>query len=229
MSVANPLSPEIFDFLGELSENNNREWFADNKSRFEDVVRDPVVEWISQWVKPLARSAPMLSVIPTRSRGSLMRIHRDTRFSKDKTPYKTNVGISLRHQADGDIHAPGVYVHLADGECFLGAGCWRPERHTLAAIRKAIDEDPKAWKRSIGSKSFRQSFELAGEKLKASPRDYAKDHPMIDELRRIDFIGVAPLTRDQVLATDATNHIVELVRAAKPLMRFLCDAIDVPY
>ena len=136
---------------------------------------------------PLRRSAPMLLAVAKRSGGSLMRIHRDTRFSKDKTPYKTNVGISLRHQADGDIHAPGVYIHLACDECFVGAGCWRPQRETLAAIRAAIDADPKAWRRARDQKKFRTSFSLAGESLKTSPRDYSVDHAEIEDLRRIDF------------------------------------------
>ncbi|MEM6363792.1 MAG: DUF2461 domain-containing protein [Planctomycetota bacterium] len=229
MPDLHPITPDLFAFLEELSENNNREWFNANKPRYQSDVQNAVVAWIEQWVKPLAKAAPMLSVIPKRSGGSLMRIYRDTRFSKDKTPYKTNVGISLRHQADGDIHAPGVYVHLAANECFIGAGCWRPPRQTLAAIRDAIDCDPKAWRRARDQKQFRNTFTLAGDSLKTSPRDYAKDHPLIEDLRRIDFIGVASLTRDDILAPDATDRIVDHVKAARPLMRFICDAVDVPY
>ena len=229
MTAANsPIRPALFEFLSDLQQHNHRDWFAENRQRYEQDVREPVVQWLQQWVTPLARSAPFLSVVPTKSRGSLMRIHRDTRFSRDKTPYKTNVGISLRHQGDGDIHGPGVYVHLAPEECFVGAGCWRPDREVLRAIRNAIDDDPKAWKRSQGSK-FRQYFELAGDQLKTSPRDYPKDHPMIEDLRRTDFIGVAMLTREDVLADDATDRVIERIRAARPFIRFLCDAVDLPY
>ncbi|MEM6778516.1 MAG: DUF2461 domain-containing protein [Planctomycetota bacterium] len=225
----NPLTPALFEFLEDLRDHNERDWFNEHKSVYEQVVRDPVVAWIEQWIRPLARSAPMLSVVAKRSRGSLMRIHRDTRFSRDKTPYKTNVGISLRHQADGDIHAPGVYVHLAPDECFLGAGCWRPPREALAAIRASIDANPKEYQQAHRRKAFAADFKLAGERLKTSPRDYAKDHPMIDELRRIDFIAVSPLTRQDVLANDATSEIVRRIRLAKPWMQFLCGAMDIPY
>ena len=102
----------------------------------------------------------MLVAIPKGHGGSVMRIYKDTRFSKDKTPYKTNVGISLRHEACKDIHAPGVYIHLDPAECFIGAGCWRPERSVLAATRAAIDREPRAWKRARDNKAFRNRLNL---------------------------------------------------------------------
>ena len=88
-----------------------------------------------------------LTAIPKRSGGSLMRVYRDTRFSRDKTPYKTNIGIQFRHEQGKDVHAPGLYFHLDRNECFLGVGMWHPEREALAAIRQAIVDDPKAWRR----------------------------------------------------------------------------------
>lgn len=227
--MTHPIGPQLFTFLEELRDHNDRDWFQTHKLRYETDVRDAAVAWIEQLARPLSRSAPMLSVVAKRSGGSLMRIYRDTRFGKDKTPYKTNVGISLRHQADGNIHAPGVYIHLAPDECFVGAGCWRPERETLAAIRAAIHGDPAGWKKVRDQKRFRAAYDLAGERLKTSPRDYDKNHPLIDDLRRIDFIAVAPLTQEQVTADDATKHIVNLIRDAKPWMQFLCAAMDVPY
>jgi len=229
MTPVSPIRPELFEFFDDLSRNNDRDWFASNKKRYETEVREPVLDLIEQLERPLRRSTPMLRVVAKRSGGSLMRIHRDTRFSKDKTPYKTNVGISLRHQADGDIHAPGVYIHLAADECFVGAGCWRPQRETLAAIRAAIDSDPKAWHRARDQKKFRASFELAGESLKTSPRDYAKDHPEIEDLRRIDFIAVAPLKQSDFTGGSIVEKLVGLIRDAKPMMVFLCKSIEVPY
>ncbi|MCM2373822.1 DUF2461 domain-containing protein [Aporhodopirellula aestuarii] len=229
MPAASPISLKLFEFLDDLSRNNDRDWFAANKDRYERDLREPVLDLIGQLEKPLRRSAPMLQAIAKRSGGSLMRIHRDTRFSKDKTPYKTNVGISLRHQADKDIHAPGAYIHLAYDECFVAAGCWRPQRETLAAIRKAIAHNPKAWRRARDNRKFRESFQLSGESLKTSPRDYDKDHPEIIDLRRIDFIAVAPLSPTDFTKPDIVPKIIGLLRDAKPLMRFLCDAIDVPY
>tara|TARA_R110002049_G_scaffold4601_5_gene32647 strand:- start:904507 stop:905193 length:687 start_codon:yes stop_codon:yes gene_type:complete len=223
------ITPRLFKFLRELKKNNNRDWFAENKPRYESDVRDPAVELVRRLEKPLAKVAPMLMAIPKGHGGSVMRIYKDTRFSKDKTPYKTNVGISLRHQACKDIHAPGVYIHLEPNECFVGAGCWRPEKNVLAATRAAIDTDPQGWKRARDNKAFRQSFELAGESLKTKPRDYPADHPMIDDLKRIDFIAVAPLTPKDFVDEKIVDKLIDHVKRSKPLMRFLCDAIEIPY
>ena len=223
------ISPKLFKFLRELSRNNQREWFQDHKSRYEHDVRDPAVELVAQLEKPLAKVAPMLQAIPKRHGGSVMRIYKDTRFSKDKTPYKTNVGISLRHEANSDIPAPGVYIHLEPNECFVGAGCWRPERSVLAAIRTAITEDPKGWKRARDNKKFRERFALAGESLKTAPRGIPKDHKQIEDLRRIDFIGIASLDPKDFSRPDVVDLLIDHIKRAKPFMNFLCDAIDVPY
>ena len=158
-----------------------------------------------------------------------MRIYRDTRFSKDKTPYKTNVGISVRHQADGNIHAPGVYVHLQPGECMIGAGCWKPERSLLNAVRAAIDDHPAAWKRARDNKAFRSEFDFVGESLKKAPRDYPADHPMIEDLRRVDYMAVAPLTDAQVTGEKIISILIDRIKKAKPLMKFICDSIEIPY
>ncbi|QDT13636.1 DUF2461 domain-containing protein [Planctomycetes bacterium K23_9] len=224
-----PITPKLFKFLRELKKNNNRDWFTENKPRYLSDVLHPAVELVAELEKPLAKAAPMLGVTPKAHNGSIMRIYRDTRFGKDKTPYKTNVGISVRHQAAKDIHAPGIYFHLDPDECFVGAGCWRPESSVLAAIRAAIDEDPKAWKRARDNKAFATAFELSGESLKTSPRDYSKDHPMIEDLRRIDFIAVAPLKPKDFSDDKIVAMLIDKVKKAKPLMKFICDAIDVPY
>jgi len=228
--MSNAVIPkELFAFLKELKTNNDREWFADNKQRFEQNVRDPAVELVAQLQRPLSRCAPMLHVVPKAHNGSVMRIYRDTRFSKDKQPYKTNVGISLRHQAGKDVHAPGIYIHLDPDECFIGAGSWRPESAVLSAIRARIDAEPTAWKRARDQKAFREHYELVGEQLKTSPRDYPTDHPRIGDLRRKDFIGVAPISHQQMTGSGIVDLLTERVRQARPFMRFLCDAIDVPY
>ncbi len=228
-NAQSPITEELFGFLYELQRNNDREWFAENKQRYESEVREPTLRLIEGMVKPLAKAAPMLSAVPKRTGGSLMRIYRDTRFSKDKTPYKTNVGISLRHQADKNIHAPGGYMHMACNACLIAAGVWRPERTVLAAIRKAIDRDPKKWKRVLANKKFKESFHLGGESLKTAPRDYPKDHPMIEDLRRIDFIAVCPLSEKDLTEDDPIPMLMDKIKAAKPLMKFICDAIDIPY
>jgi len=224
-----PIQPSLFKFLRDLRRNNNREWFAENKTRYQQDVRDPAVELVRQLQKPLARSAPMLEAIAKGHGGSVMRIYKDTRFSKDKTPYKTNVGISLRHQGNPNIHAPGIYIHLDPSECLVGCGSWKPDRDVLNAIRVAIDADPKAWVKARDHKKFREHFELVGESLKTAPRDFPKDHPMIEDLRRIDYMGCAPLTQAELTGDDVVPLIIDRIKRAKPLMQFLCDAIDIPY
>ncbi|MEM8670028.1 MAG: DUF2461 domain-containing protein [Planctomycetota bacterium] len=224
-----PIQPEFFKFLRQLQRNNNRDWFTEHKARYQQDVRDASVELVRQLEKPLAKAAPMLEAIAKGHGGSVMRIYKDTRFSKDKTPYKTNVGISLRHQGNRNIHAPGVYMHFDPKECFVGCGSYRPDRDVLSAFRTAIDADPKAWIKARDNKGFCEHFEFAGERLKSSPRDYPKDHPMIDDLRRIDFIACAPLTHDEVMSEEVVPLIVDRIKRAKPLMRFLCNAIEVPY
>ena len=223
------LSSRLFRFLRELKKNNDREWFAENKSRYEMDVRDPAVELVAAMEKPLGKAAPFLQVVPKRHGGSVMRIYRDTRFSKDKLPYKTNVGISIRHQAFGDIHAPGIYIHLEPGDCFLGAGVWRPESKVLAAIRSRIDGEPKVWTRARDNKSFRERFEWVGESLKTSPRDYDKSHPLINDLKRKDFIAITPISEKELTSDKAVSLLISRIKTAKPIMNFLCDAIELPY
>ena len=224
-----PITPALFEFLSELSENNRREWFNLNKSRYQTDVLDPAVELVSELAKPLEKLAPMLVASAKRHGGSVMRIYKDTRFSKDKTPYKTSVGISFRHEADGTIHAPGIYLHLNPDESFLGVGCWRPERTALAAIRSAIVEQPQAWKRAIGTKRFRDHYALSGDSLKTAPRGIARDHPQIEDLRRIDFIAVSPLKPSEICSAEFITQVETHVKAARPMMTFLCDALNVPY
>ena len=119
-------TPETIAFLNELSKNNNREWFKANKSRYEELVLDVALRFIQSMQDPLAEIAPNFIAQPTRVGGSLMRVYRDTRFSKNKTPYKTNVGIQFRHERAKDVHSPGYYVHIATDEVFIGVGMWRP-------------------------------------------------------------------------------------------------------
>ena len=115
---------ESFAFLRELSKNNNREWFAANKKRYEAELRDPALRFISDFGPRLNRIAPRLVADPRPVGGSMFRIYRDTRFAADKTPYKTAVGIRFPHRAASDVHSPGFYLHLEPSEVFVGAGIW---------------------------------------------------------------------------------------------------------
>lgn len=217
--------PSLFRFLRQLKRNNNRDWFTKNKARYEDEVLFPALAFVTAFARPLAGKAPHLQATPKRVGGSVMRVYRDVRFSKDKSPYKTNVGIHFRHEAGKDVHAPGFYVHLAPDECFLGAGMWHPDSQSLARIRLALDEHSKAWKQAIGGKKFRQTWALAGESLKRPPRDWPADHPMIDDLKRKDFIAVRAFDEADACTAGFIRFAETSLSAASPLMKFLCSAI----
>lgn len=217
--------PSLFRFLRQLKRNNNRDWFTKNKARYEDEVLFPALAFVTAFARPLARKAPHLQATPKRVGGSVMRVYRDVRFSKDKSPYKTNVGIHFRHEAGKDVHAPGFYVHLAPGECFLGAGMWHPDSQSLARIRLALDEHSKVWKQAIGGKKFRQAWALAGDSLKRPPRDWPADHPLIDDLKRKDFIAVRAFDEADACNADFIRFAETSLSAASPLMKFLCSAI----
>ena len=222
-------TPATFAFLTELADNNNREWFRANKSRYDGDVKEPALAFISDFAPHLARISTRFRADPRANGGSLFRIYRDTRFSKDKRPYKTHTGIHFRHEAAKDAHAPGFYLHLEPGQVFAGVGIWRPGGPTLRSIRDAIDEDPDAWLRASGDQRFRASFELTGDSLIRAPKGFRVDHPLIEDLRRKDFIGGARLDESTVLSGDFLARFAALCHDAAPFQRWLCGAIGVPW
>ena len=222
-------TPATFAFLTELAGNNNREWFRANKSRYDGDVKEPALAFISDFAPHLARISPHFRADPRANGGSLFRIYRDTRFSKDKRPYKTHTGLHFRHEAARDAHAPGFYLHLEPGQVFAGCGIWRPGGDALRSIREAIDEDPDAWLRASRDRGFRASFDLSGDSLIRAPRGFGVDHPLIGDLRRKDFIGVVQLSESTVLAGDFMTRFAALCHDSAPFQRWLCGAIGVPF
>ena len=216
-------------FLQELAENNNRAWFEDNKHRYEQVVRSPALEFIEDIASQLQIVAPRFRAIPKKVGGSLMRVYRDTRFSKDKTPYKTNIGIQFRHEAGKDVHAPGYYLHIEPGNYFLGAGIWRPDAAALGKIRDAIAVKEKKWISARDNKEFSNAFTLSGDSLINAPRGYAKDHPLLEDLKRKDFIAIKNLSRSNVVSSDFMGDTLNAFQQAESLMRFLCTALEVSF
>ena len=220
---------ETFTFLQDLAEHNDREWFDANRRRYEEFFVAPSLAYIEAMRRPLAKVSPMYQAVPKKVGGSLMRIFRDVRFSSDKRPYKTNIGIHFRHEAVGDVHGPGLYVHIDTSQCFIAAGIWHPASDVLKAIREAIDGRPSDWKKARDHKAFHSRYELAGDALKRPPQGFDADHPYVDDLRRKDFIGVANLDAAAVMSPGFVNDSIVLFKAATPLSRFLCEAIGVPF
>src|SRR2546425_4731025 len=207
------VSRDLFAFLGELRRHNDRVWFNANKDRYLAEVRDPMLAFIASIAAPLARISRHLVVDPRPSGGSLMRIYRDTRFSRDKTPYKTNVGIHFGLNAPRDFETPGYYLHLEPGEVFMGAGIWHPGADALRVIRSAIVKDPRGWK--VASRVGLSDHEAA---LKRPPRGFDPEHPLIDDLKRLSFTTGAEFTQQQACAPGLAARYVASCRRAAPLL-----------
>jgi uncharacterized protein (TIGR02453 family) len=217
------------EFLQQLAGNNTREWFNENKARYEEQVLDVALRFIESMQEPLAQFAPHFTAIPQRVGGSLMRVYRDTRFSKNKLPYKTNIGIQFRHEQAKDVHSPGYYVHVDPEQVFLGVGMWRPESDALLAIRQRIVARPSEWKNALGDPKFRRYFELGGESLTRPPRGFDKDHELIADIKRKSFIAVRNLDVGASLSPQFQRKVESSFGAAEPFMRFLCKAVGVPF
>ena len=221
--------PKIFQFLEELADNNERPWFQENKWRYERELLEPCLAFIRAFGRRLKKISKFFVASDRRVGGSLMRIYRDTRFSKDKRPYKTNVGIQFRHEFGRDIHAPGFYVHIAPDECFLAVGVWRPDRASLGQIRQVIVDEGDRWRRASSDRRFREYFELEGDSLKGAPRGFPADHPLIEDLKRTDFIGLCELGKQHVLDGGFLDNVATSFAVSRPFMRFLCEALKVPF
>ena len=166
---------------------------------------------------------------PSLQGGSLFRIYRDTRFAKDKTPYKTNTGVHFRHFMAKDAHAPGFYLHLQPGENYMGVGLWRPETKAAYAIREHIDKTQAEWKKATRGKRFADVYSLGGESLTRPPRGFDEDHPYIDDLKRKDFIASTRLSQKTITSADFMKTYTDNCKRAVPFMKFLCDAVGVPF
>jgi uncharacterized protein (TIGR02453 family) len=218
-------TPELFKFLTELRAHNEREWFERNKVRYESAVRDPFLRLIAALGPPLRKINPPIVVDPSPVGGSMMRIYRDIRFSRDKSPYKTAVAAHFRYVGGKEEATPAYYLHFEPGHSMIGSGMWRPPAEALKGIRDAIVADSKRWERISKDADFRSSCGMAGESLKRPPAGYDPNHPLIDDLKRKDFTTSAALTDRQVYASDLLDTIVTSFRATAPFVEFLSAAV----
>jgi uncharacterized protein (TIGR02453 family) len=222
-------SPALFKFLRELKKNNNREWFQANKARYESEVRDPMLRFIADFAVPLRAISKHFVADPRPVNGSLFRIYRDTRFSRDKSPYKTAAAAHFRHEVDGEVHGPGFYFHLAPGDVAVGAGIWHPDADTLAKIRDAISRHPGLWKRAVSGKAFKATCELWGEKLTRPPKGFDPAHPFIEDLKRKDFVAMASFEEADACKPGFMKRVADVYRASAPLMSFLTKAVGLKF
>ncbi len=215
--------PELFSFLAELKENNSKEWFHANKDRYRCEVQEPLLGFISAFAQPLSTVSANFVADPRPNGGSMFRIYRDVRFSRDKSPYKVHAAAQFRHREGRDVHAPGFYLHLEPGSVFMGSGLWHPDGSTLDAIRSAVVDDPERWRQvSTG-------LDLGGESLKRAPRGVDPDHPLIDDLKRKDFVCFSNASQAAACAPGFLDSFVASCRAASPFMKFLTEAVGLEY
>ena len=229
MATFEGFSTSTFAFLEALAFNNNRDWFEAHRQDYEAMLLEPALALISDMAETIEAISPRYHAVAKKSGGSLMRIYRDTRFSKDKTPYKTNIGIQFRHEREADVHTPGFYIHLSVGECFLGVGSWRPEAADLQKIRERIANHPAEYTDAVSQATASSGLRVMGESLKKPPRGFDPSHPLIDELRRIDFLLSADLAPELFLGPPLLSELSTKFRASAPYMRFLCSALGAEF
>ncbi|MGL4616140.1 MAG: DUF2461 domain-containing protein [Shewanella sp.] len=226
--AAAAFSPASLQFLTRLAQNNSRDWFKAHQDEYEAQVRTPALAFIAQIQPFILQLSPRLTAVPKKVGGSLMRPQRDSRFSHDKTPYKTNVGIQFRHFQGKDVHAPGLYVHIAEQGCFIAAGIWHPESKTLNAIRSCIDENPNGYKKALQTLQH-HGFQMDGDSLIRPPKGFDKHHPLLSELKRKDFIAVKHIPFEDLCRPDAVQLCAEHFKHCSPLMAYLCFALELDF
>ena len=218
-------SPEVFTFFRQLAQNNNREWFAKNKLRYEQRVRDPILRFISDFGPRLTKISPHLLADARPSGGSLFRIYRDTRFARDKSPYKIHLGAHFFHEsAKKAPSVPGFYLHIQPGESFAAAGIWHPDPAALGRVRDAIASDSKEWKVVRRSK-----LPIEGGSLKRPPKGYPADHPFIDDLKRTDFVTSVRLSERELCSATFLADFTAACRTMSPLVKFVTQAQGLPW
>jgi uncharacterized protein (TIGR02453 family) len=211
--------PELFDFLRQLNRHNDREWFAENKNRYEQAVQEPALQFIASFTEHLQRFGPNFVSDARPTRGSLFRIYRDTRFSPDKRPFKTHVGVRFSHASGKDAHAPVFYLHLEPDNCFAAAGVWHPDSRALTKIRTAIIAAPEQWAKARGR------LELEGDSLVRTPRGFDPNNRFIEDIKRKDFVASAALTEAQVCGPRFMRDFATACRTMLPLVEFTTRAL----
>jgi uncharacterized protein (TIGR02453 family) len=217
---------KLFAFLEELKKHNNRPWFLANKERYEKEVRDPFLDFIAALQPALKKINPYFVADPRPVGGSMMRIYRDIRFSKDKSPYKTFVAAHFCHSQGKEGANPAYYMYLAPGESSIGAGIWRPEPNALKKIRNAIVKNEKQWKKITADKNFRSACGLVGDSLQRPPAGFDPNHPLIEDIKRKDFAMSSSRFSDrEVCGKDFEKIVVNCFRDTAPFLRFLSSAV----
>jgi uncharacterized protein (TIGR02453 family) len=225
--MPSPITPRTFRFLKELAAHNDRDWFQAHKERYVADVRDPLLRFVEDFAPRLAKISKNMVADPRPLGGSLFRIHRDTRFSKDKSPYKTHAAMSFRHADGRDVHGPVFYLHLAPGSVFAAAGLWHPPADAVAQVRAAILAQPARWKRVLAARGL--VLDAAHDALKRPPRGVDPEHPFVADLMRRSFTASTSFTERDACAPDFAARFAKACREKAPLVEFLANAVGLPW
>ncbi len=228
--MSNPhFTPESLQFLSDLSENNSREWFTPRKAQYEALVRDPFLALIEAMQPALAKISPHFRADPKPIGGSLFRLYRDARFSNDKSPYKPWAGARFFHERAKLSPAPSFYLHIAPGNSFVGGGIWHPQPPTQRKIREFILENPSSWVEATQGAQFKSHFSLGGDTLVRPPRGFDANHPLINDIKRKDFVAARPLTDAQVCHSGLLTQVATCSASCAPLIDYLCAALELEF
>lgn len=220
--------PETFGFFAGLVHNNEKSWFEAHRADYERYVVEPALALITDLDSVVRSISPRYRGVAKRQGGSLMRLYRDVRFSRDKTPYKTNVGIQFRHDLGKDVHAPGWYVHLDLQECFVGAGSWHPEPEDLLSIRSALLTKGAGYQAALAT-AAQEGLIPVGDVARRVPRGFEADHPLAAEFRRKDFLVSANLDPNLYLGPELVEVLAAKFRASATYMAWLCESVGAPF
>ncbi len=227
--MARYFTPATFKFLSQLATHNERDWFNANKARYLSDVQEPALQFIADFAPKLAGISEHLVADPRPQGGSLFRIYRDTRFSKDKTPYKTHIAMRFSHEAGLGVHAPGLYLHIEPGASYAGVGLWRPETALARTIREAIVADPAGWKKAAHGKAFVNRFTQDGDSLARPPQGFDPDHPLIEDLKRKDFVAGTSLEDSLITSDKLLTEYTAMAKTAAPFLGFLTEAMGLEF
>jgi uncharacterized protein (TIGR02453 family) len=218
------IKKETFDFLADLAKNNAREWFADHKDRYEDAHQN-VIAFAGELITALSKLDASVDA-NLDAKKCVMRIYRDIRFSKDKTPYKTNFGIGRLTKSK--TPETGYYLQIEPGRSFIAGGYWMPEGDHIKAIRQEIDYNAADLVSIIDAPDFKKTFgEFRDqEKLKTLPKGYNADNEHIELLKLKSFIAYRDLKDKELMSSKAAENIAELCARLQPLNVFLTNAIS---
>jgi len=216
-------TPELFALLKRLKRNNKRDWFLAHKDEYRTCAFEPALRFITDFARPLYDIAPYLVADPRTSRGSLFRIHRDTRFSPDKRPYKTHLAMRFSHRGK-DVHSPGFYLHLEPGGSFAACGLWHPEAPTLLKVRTAMVERCDEWRPIRKLLNWDDA-----SKLSRPPRGFPCDHEFVEDLKLRDLGTAIDFSDAQVCNAKFMTTFATACRKMSPVARFLSGALGLPF